>query len=336
MDDSQDLQTPEQSERADAQPNAEVPAPETEDPPTSPFAAPTKTLERTAALWREAQEPAEAASLAGGSVAEETAAVPDIAPEASPEAQDEFIIGDLDIDAALAAVSSLSDMLAEQEAVEEARRARLVAEEQSAAERAARLEHPELFFEMPLPVTLHRGSLASVVPGVLLIALGIWLTFAFTTAQTPPETGLVLLAMLASGAVALLAHWLASGRWARGSFFLGLTLLLLIGVGAWVTEPGLPDWSTGWSLLPLAPGIALLLSAVAARPVERRLALPGLLLIMIAAAAYGAIGLSFPADLLRLIETLWFVPLIVLALLVLLPFIFRRRYAQPRVSADSD
>lgn len=75
-------------------------------------------------------------------------------------------VGDLDVDAALQAVSSLSDMIAEKEAVEQA-----VATAE--AERSAREEE---FRSNPFPrppmSSLQRGQIASIVPALALIAIG--------------------------------------------------------------------------------------------------------------------------------------------------------------------
>ena len=98
----------------------------------------------------------------------------------------------LDIEAALAAVSTLSDVMAEQEAAELARIARIEAEAQAKVERQARMENPERFFSVPPLTTLKRGQLASIIPAVWLIGLGAWLTFTMTSTHTSPDTSLLI------------------------------------------------------------------------------------------------------------------------------------------------
>ena len=58
---------------------------------------------------------------------------------------------EVELDAALAAVSTLDDMLAEQEAAEQAEIARQQAEIEAEAQREARLKNPEFFFPHAAP-----------------------------------------------------------------------------------------------------------------------------------------------------------------------------------------
>ena len=123
-----------------------------------------------------------------------------------------------DIDAALAAVASLSEMMPEREAEAQAR-----ADSQQGT--------PTFVPEMPMPplTTLKRGQLGSIVPALLLIGFGAWLTLT-TTSGTPPDP------LLVAGrdrrrdhAVTLLAQWIGTGRWSRGVLFFALLVLLVGG-----------------------------------------------------------------------------------------------------------
>lgn len=234
-----------------------------------------------------------------------------------------FPAGDLDVEAALAAVASLSDMLAEQEAAEQARAAQAEAEAQAAAERQARVEHPEQFFPSPPLLAQRRGGLTSVVPGALLILVGAWLTFAFTT--TPPPPGWPAAALAGVAALTLLAHWWASGRWARGSLFAGLWLALSAGVVIALASAPEPGLGRGWPLLLLAAGAAAMLAALLARPPARELLLPGLAL-----AAAGLAGLAvtlgvLAAETVTAVGQFWPAALAVVAILLLLPALRRSR-----------
>ena len=80
---------------------------------------------------------------------------------------------------------------------------------------------------MPPLTTLKRGQLGSVVPALLLIGLGAWLTLT-TTSGTPPDPLLVAAVVVGGIVVSLLAQWLGTGRWSRGALFFALLLLLVV------------------------------------------------------------------------------------------------------------
>jgi hypothetical protein len=231
----------------------------------------------------------------------------------------------VDVLAALAAVSSLSDLVAEREAVEQAAFARVEADAQAEAERQARLNDPTAYLPVPPMLVPARGQLATLVPGLLLIALGAWLTFSLTTTRTLPDTPLLLAVLFGIVALSLLARWLTSGRWSRGSLFLGLALLLLPGIGFVLMQPASPGWVQGWPLLMVAPGLALILTGLLAKPRTPGLIVPGLALIAAAAAGLAVTLDLLPTDLLNMVSPYWFVPLIVVVLLALLPLVFNRR-----------
>jgi hypothetical protein len=268
-------------------------------------------------------DPVEAVAIFGTDKGDD---LPETVPD-SPEAPEVVIprVDDLDIEGALAAVASLSDMLAEQEAAEQARIAQVEAEAKEAADRQARLEHPELFFPMPPPMTLYRGQIASVVPALLLIATGAWLTFAFTTSPEQPDTGLI--AVIAAGGIAitLLVRWLSSGRWARGTLFFAL-LLLLIGVTTvYLLQPASPGFEGGWPLLLIAIGGALLLTGFIAQPVDRRLLLPTLLFFIAGLAAMSVTLNLLDGSILAVVGSLWPIVLLLVVVIFLLPMVFRQR-----------
>jgi len=233
-------------------------------------------------------------------------------------------VDDLDIEGALAAVSTLNDMLAEQEAAEQARLSQAEADARAAAERQSRLAHPELFFPMPTPLTLRRGQITSVVPALLLILTGAWLTFSLTTAA-PPDPALVA-AVAASGvAVTLFVHWLSSGRWARGALFFAL-LLLLSGITiVYLAQPSTLGLPQGWPLLLVAVGGAFLLSGLMAQPVDRRVLLPALAFVIAGFAALAFTTGALSETLAATAASLWPVVALVLLAIWLLPAVFRQR-----------
>ncbi len=249
-------------------------------------------------------------------------------PASEPEPETEVVVetqtvsedwlpGSSDIDAALAAVASLSEIMPEREAEAEARA-------------DARQSAPTFVPEMPMPplTTLKRGQLGSLVPALLLIALGAWLTIT-TTSGTPPNPLLVSAAVVGGLILTLLAEWLGTGRWSRGILFFALIVLFFTGVIAFSIQPQGIDLQRGYPLLIVAIGLALLLAGFLSRPVNARLIAPGALVILA-----GVVGMVItlgliPSDLLT-----WAVPaapvvLVIVLVLWLLPLIFRRR--QPKI-----
>ncbi|MEZ4669079.1 MAG: hypothetical protein R3E39_14325 [Anaerolineae bacterium] len=231
----------------------------------------------------------------------------------------------LDLEAALAAVSSLSDVVAEQEAAEQARLARIETEKQAKAERQARLENPELFFPVPPMTTLKRGQLASVVPALLLIGVGVWLTVVLTTTGSLPDSGLLAGLVIAGFGLTLVVRWLATGRWAGGSLFFGLALLLMGGSVIFLLQPFSPGLVSGWPMLIAAIGVALLLSGILTYPSDRRLVFPGVVIL-----AVGLVGLIVTMNILSneilvVAASLWPVAVVIVAIFFVLPMLFRQR-----------
>jgi len=232
---------------------------------------------------------------------------------------------DMDIEGALAAVASLSDVLAEQEAAEQARLAQAEASARATAERQARLESPELFFPMPPATTLQRGNFASVVPALLLILMGVWLTFTLTTSQTPLDSGLVAAVAAGALAVILFVQWLSSGRWARGALLFAL-LLLLAGITLiYLLQPTAPGLLRGWPLMVVAAGAAFLLSGLLAQPVDRRVVFPALALVFAGLVALAVTMEAISSTLLLTAASAWPVVLVVVVAIWLLPALFRQR-----------
>jgi hypothetical protein len=184
----------------------------------------------------------------------------------------------------------------------------------------------------PVP-TLSRGATtsrpgfrlhpASLIGGLLLIALGViflWPLFSGGFILVPAA----ILAITVLGiALGLVAHWAASGRQSRGALFIALMIMLWGGLTAiFALEPS-SDVARGWPLYMITLGFATLLTFLGDRWRDRRMLAPGVIL-----TTAGLIGLAITTgqvstDLLDLARQA--APWVLIALaLGLLPLAFRR------------
>jgi hypothetical protein len=226
----------------------------------------------------------------------------------------------IDIDAALASVSSLSDAIAEQEAQEAAEQARIDEERQRVEAEAA--ERAAYVFPRPPMLRLQRGQLTSVIPALVLIIAGAALTFALSAPDTTIDGPIVLLAAAGVLGVTMLAQWLTSGRWAGGALFGGLSLLVTVGVILFMVSS--EDFSA-WPLLLSGIGVAAVASALLSQPLSRYQWFLGVGLII-----GGAAGYAITADLLgdatdTLVPILGAIVLVAAVLIAIAPIVARRR-----------
>ena len=218
-----------------------------------------------------------------------------------------------DIDAALAAVASLSEMMPDREAEAQAR---------ADAKQGKPTFVPEM--KMPPLATLKRGQLGSIVPALLLIGFGAWLTLT-TTSGTPPAPLLVAGVIVGGVVLSLLAQWLGTGRWSRGALFFALLVLLFAGVIVYSVQPNGIDLLRGWPLLIVALGLAIVLAGLLARPFNARLLAPGALTVLAGVIALvETLGLT-PVRWTVIAAPLAPVMLIIVLIVWMLPLVFRRR-----------
>ncbi len=281
--------------------------------------------------------------------------VPDQQPDTSAEDNPvDETPADIDVGAALEALGSLDAVVAQQEAEEAAERVRQAAlhadeEERREAERIAAEEHARWVagYHLPRPaaVEVNRGRLTTLVPALLLMLGGAYLTLALTlpedsvSALPAPTPALLMLLLTGGVALSLLTYWLASGRWARGALFSALSLGLGGGLLYALTLADVPALlrDAPGPLASVVLGLAALLSGVLARPVSMPMSVLGLAII-----AGGGLVVALSAGLLgevsQLLENLAVeyggVVLIVGAVLLILPLLARliptrRRAADP-------
>ena len=245
--------------------------------------------------------------------------VDEVIEEVEPEDVDAY--GGLDIEAALAAVSTLSDAQAEREAAEAAA---LAVEAERELEPEAEVEAaPAVPLKSPPPLTLRRGQPGSVIPALALMGVGAWLTLSLTTEAGSLNSPVLALGVLGAALVVILtAQWLASRRWTRGILFVAVLALLLAGA---LYEDTVLRLGLAGPLTLAAVGGAFLLTGLLGRPPDRHLFLPGLLLIAGGAVAAAAARGLLPGALLAGVAPYWWVVVAVLVVIWLLPVVFGGR-----------
>lgn len=255
--------------------------------------------------------------------------------------------GSFDIDAALAAVASLHQIAGEGEKPEDTAAddtatapevandfqddfhsganpiletgiLPAVSSENSAAAtvQATDFVRPELFI-------LERGQAASVVPAVLLMAAGAWLTYTLVSGATVLPGQLLGLALAGMGSM-LLAQWLSTSRFARGSFFAGCLLIGLGGLLLVLFQPG----GSGWAGYPLALavlGAAFLLTALFTMPRSGRLGFVGLAFVWAGLAGLSVTQGILDAALLTGFSRIAPIIAVFVALVLVAPLLRRRR-----------
>jgi hypothetical protein len=177
---------------------------------------------------------------------------------------------------------------------------------------------------VPAPLKVRRGQLASIVPGLVLIGVGAWLTVANVTGA--PADPLTVGAVLAAGLVLSFAvAWLTNGRWSRGLLLVVLLALFAAGGGALILNAGLLNALAAYPLLLSALGVAILLAGLFGRPRERAWLGPALVFILAGIVGTLVVNGAVPAGLVSAAGAYWFVPAVILLILVALPLFFRRR-----------
>lgn len=253
-------------------------------------------------------------------------------PAASESVQFSDFPLDLDIDAALAALGSLPDVVAEREAEERAERARIAALKADEEERreAARIQAEErarwkASYHMARPPMMQgqKSSALRLAGAAALIGVGAALTALFTLGQ-PYDPLLPVLIVLAGVVLMLVVYWLAAGRWSRGALFTALTLALAGGVAYW-SQQGAGGLNAAWPMLVAAVGGAAALTGLLARPASARLVAFGLALILGGVFTYAWIAGLLTGGIVSGVMLAAPYVLIVALIVAVLPLILRRR-----------
>lgn len=192
-------------------------------------------------------------------------------------------------------------------------------------------EVPHSDFQQPPFFTLERGQLASVVPAFILIGIGAWLTITLTTTDATLSPTLAASTLMLALGLILITRGITSGRWDRGSLFLGLSTAFSGGLLMATDTAIIPDTSltiaNTYPLFVSAVGAALFLTAIVGRQTPRYVALFGLALIISGGIGYALLNDLFTLnlDLQPIINTAVPVLLAIVAVVMIIPLVIRRR-----------
>lgn len=213
----------------------------------------------------------------------------------------------IDIDSALAAVTTLDDLLVAPVAPPPAESVRPVK------------ATPVV---VPPTLKLGRGNPLSVVSGLVSMAVGGWLTYQWTAGQAvPPSTLTALLALIPI--TFFMMAWLSSGRWSRGVFVVGMSLSAFS--LAQYYAPILQWTGMGWVAYGFFTfGVILLMMGILSRPFTLRTLYSGVVFAVIGAMVRVMEYDYLPVVWIESLLKVWYVPLGLFAIIAILPF-FRRR-----------
>lgn len=191
-------------------------------------------------------------------------------------------------------------------------------------------------FPTPPASTLHRGQLASVVPALLLMGVGAYLTFLLTTSDVVLGVPAILALAVGGLGAMLVIQWISSARWATGSLFIGLVLLLTGGTVAFLILGDTLSLIEGYPLLLTAIGLAFVLTDVLV-PSGRRVWLVGLLLGIAGLAGLVVTRQLLPSDVTAILSNLLPVAIGIVVVLVIAPLfqrLVRRTDSVPDAPSD--
>lgn len=232
----------------------------------------------------------------------------------------------MDIDAALAAISQLDFLTqADEEVLDDYPESDEEEAEYSEIQPFTRADVVYGDFAQPEALRMVRGQLASVVPALVLITLGGWLTFTLTTASQMPSMSDILPVILIAGGGIFLSQWLTSKGWTRGSFFLGLLLVLIGAIQLFVSQSSALTMQSVWTFWLGAIGISLFATGYLSYPRLPRMSIMGILVIIAGGIAYVLSAGMLDASFINSLSNFWIIAVLVLIFLVFAPLIRRRQ-----------
>lgn len=253
---------------------------------------------------------------------DESATQPEEDTEAEATEADDAGFDDFDIESALAAVATLEhhdDDTDEYAADDE------VDSPSDDIEDYRVVHEPAAPFTQPPFVTLSRGRGTSVVPALLLIVIGVWLTVTLTT--TPDTLNPLLVIGILPGVIGitLIVRWLSTSRWERGSLLLGTICLFGGIVGVFIAVQDQFTLAADYPLFGAALGTAFIVTAALPRKKSGALFAVGAGLIAGSIAALFILRGTIAVDLTAILPTLAPILAVVVVVVLLLPLLIRQR-----------
>ncbi len=247
----------------------------------------------------------------------------DISDIEEADESESVVPAEMDVDAALAAVSQLSLLTANEDDMTDDTVSTDTDSSPIQSESDSIIEIVD-DFEIPQEITMTRGQLSSILPAVTLIILGGWLTFTLTTTDTIPSAGLLLSVVLIGIGVVFLSQWLNSSRWSGGNFFIGASTALIGGIQLYLSQVAPAALNNAWALWIVAIGLALFGAGYLALPRLPRLSIMGILIIIAGGIGYVLTSGAISAEVVGFIGNLWIVGAVILGVMLLAPLLRRR------------
>lgn len=233
------------------------------------------------------------------------------------EDADHMPADDLDIASALASVANLSAVITDT--------TEMVQVGQSP--KPTPKINPPAFYESDFPhpplLTLARGQMPSVIPALVLMAIGAGLTFLLISGAESVNMDMVGVLAVGGICLLLLLIWLASGRWARGALFLALVTATTAGIIAIL--PQTPLGASGTPLLVCGWGASVIISGWLSPKKASQGFFGGVLLIVIGITGFLFTGGFLPTEILNIIQQYGLLIVAVAGVVLFVPAIFKRR-----------
>ncbi|MGB1285586.1 MAG: hypothetical protein ACPG7F_03545 [Aggregatilineales bacterium] len=168
---------------------------------------------------------------------------------------------------------------------------------------------------------IQRGQMASVIPAVLLLAGAGGLAAILLSETIVLTSGMIVAGLCGAIGLMMLGQWFSSKRWSAGNFFIGMMLVLLSGTALYLMQPESPGLAAA-PLFVVVSGLALVLTATFT-PIGRGVLAFGLMISVagLAALMITANLVELPLDMLTTVAP---VPVVIFVIILIMPLLRRR------------
>ena len=178
-------------------------------------------------------------------------------------------------------------------------------------------------FPAPPMMKLQRGQAASVIPALVLIIVGGWLTLTLTTTEATLDPLLMVLLIVGGVGIVFLSQWFTSRRWSSGNFFAGSLVILSGAVLFYLLQPNSLTLANGYPLLIVSVGAALLLTGIFSPTSHPRIRVLGIIVGLAGVAGLFLTAGSVEGTILNTVASLAPVLLVAVLIVLLIPFLRR-------------